>query len=145
MFCFACQSSDKLDSQRNDKYRSHVNVTCATARMERQSCALCVSNLICFLVSVSGFWCVEKRHEFERRRKLHYNEFEAVRRARQLMERDDDDDENVENDHSNFSAGRTDHNMDMDDDEDDNKVESGSSRFSKQSTSATASAAAARL
>lgn len=38
----------------------------------------------------------EKRREFERRRKLHYNEFEAVMRARQLMEQDEDEDVVVE-------------------------------------------------
>lgn len=36
---------------------------------------------------------VEKRREFERRRKLHYNEFDAVIRARQLMEQDEDEEE----------------------------------------------------
>lgn len=36
---------------------------------------------------------VEKRHEFERRRKLHYNEFEAVLRARELMEEDDEEED----------------------------------------------------
>lgn len=34
---------------------------------------------------------LEKRREFERRRKLHYNEFDAVIRARQLMEQDEDE------------------------------------------------------
>lgn len=79
------------------------------------------------------FWCVciEKRREFEKRRKLHYNEFEAVRRARQLMEQDDDDDEeDVENDHSNIGASGTDNNMDMDDDDAENKLGSGSSTSS---------------
>ncbi len=33
-----------------------------------------------------------KRNEFEKRRKMHYNEFDAVRRARQLIEEEDDDD-----------------------------------------------------
>lgn len=47
-----------------------------------------------------SFYCLlwlttEKRREFERRRKLHYNEFEAVMRARQLMEQDEDEDNNV--------------------------------------------------
>lgn len=37
------------------------------------------------------FFHIEKRLDFERRRKLHYNEFEAVRLARQLMEQDEDD------------------------------------------------------
>lgn len=59
---------------------------------------------------------LEKRLEFETRRKLHYNEFEAVRRARQLMEQDEDNDEDVENDHSNITANGNDSNMDMDDD-----------------------------
>lgn len=36
---------------------------------------------------------VEKRREFERRRKLHYNEFEAVLRARELMEEDDEEED----------------------------------------------------
>lgn len=36
----------------------------------------------------------ERRKEFERRRKLHYNEFEAVLRARELMEQDEEDDGN---------------------------------------------------
>lgn len=39
----------------------------------------------------------EKRIEFEKRRKLHYNEFEAVRKARQLIEEDEDDDDDEEN------------------------------------------------
>lgn len=37
------------------------------------------------------FGFIEKRREFERRRKLHYNEFEAVMKARQLMEQDEDE------------------------------------------------------
>lgn len=45
---------------------------------------------ISILVFFSLFF-VEKRREFERRRKLHYNEFEAVLRARQLMEQDEVD------------------------------------------------------
>lgn len=36
------------------------------------------------------FSSAEKRKDFERRRKLHYNEFEAVLRARELMEQDED-------------------------------------------------------
>lgn len=39
----------------------------------------------------SALFFAEKRREFERRRKLHYNEFEAVLRARQLMEQDEDE------------------------------------------------------
>lgn len=74
---------------------------------------------------------IEKRLEFEKRRKLHYNEFEAVRRARQLMEQDEDnDDEDVENDHSNISATGNDNNMDMDDDDTANKLGSRSSTSS---------------
>lgn len=38
----------------------------------------------------------EKRREFEQRRKLHYNEFEAVLRARQLMEQDEDEEVDIE-------------------------------------------------
>lgn len=39
---------------------------------------------------------LQKRREFEQRRKLHYNEFEAVLRARQLMEEDEDEEEDIE-------------------------------------------------
>lgn len=48
----------------------------------------------------------ERRREFEQRRKLHYNEFEAVLRARELMEQDedDDDDERIEIDETTPSA-----------------------------------------
>lgn len=46
-----------------------------------------------FFRPLSFFSYVEKRREFERRRKLHYNEFEAVMRARQLMEQDEDEEE----------------------------------------------------
>lgn len=42
------------------------------------------------------FCLLEKRREFERRRKLHYNEFEAVMRARQLMEQDEEENEDIE-------------------------------------------------
>lgn len=46
------------------------------------------------------FCSIEKRQEFERRRKLHYNEFEAVRLARQLMEEDEEEDESIDVDQS---------------------------------------------
>lgn len=46
----------------------------------------------------------EKRLEFERRRKLHYNEFEAVRRARQLMEQDELDDEIIDMDEAHAAS-----------------------------------------
>lgn len=49
-----------------------------------------------------------KRLEFEKRRKLHYNEFEAVRRARKLMEDEGDDD-------GADTSNSTDNNMDVDD------------------------------
>lgn len=48
--------------------------------------------------------CAEKRVEFERRRKLHYNEFEAVRLARQLMEEDELEDETIEVDESHAAS-----------------------------------------
>ena len=47
-----------------------------------------------FFVSVTIFFSTEKRKDFERRRKLHYNEFEAVLRARELMEQDEDEENN---------------------------------------------------
>lgn len=51
-----------------------------------------------------------KRKEFEKRRKAHYNEFDAVRQARLLMQEDDDEDDDDDNDTtnrgSNVDAGR---------------------------------------
>lgn len=51
----------------------------------------------------------KRKVEFERRRKAHYNEFEAVRLARKLIEEDEDDeDDNVETDgaaNSSTAAG----------------------------------------
>lgn len=35
----------------------------------------------------------EKRLEFEKRRKAHYNEFEAIKLARKLIEEDDEEDD----------------------------------------------------
>lgn len=43
-------------------------------------------HLLCYF-----FECTEKRLEFEKRRKLHYNEFEAIKLARKLIEEDEDD------------------------------------------------------
>lgn len=62
-----------------------------------------------------------KRLEFEKRRKAHYNEFEAVRQARKLMAKEDggdgdEDDDNVENDDNVGVAGTGgDNKMDVDD------------------------------
>lgn len=49
----------------------------------------------CILQYLFHLFKIEKRREFERRRKLHYNEFEAVMRARELMEQDEDEDDNA--------------------------------------------------
>lgn len=35
----------------------------------------------------------EKRLEFEKRRKMHYNEFEAIKLARKLIEEEDDEED----------------------------------------------------
>lgn len=52
-------------------------------------CAFCVKR-----ASADREICIAvKRKEFEKRRKAHYNEFDAVRRARLLMQNDDDEDE----------------------------------------------------
>lgn len=66
-----------------------------------------------------------KRTEFEKRRKLHYNEMDAVRRARQLIE-EEDDDEDSEGESSQPQC----HLQDLDDttmDVDDNSKQSTSS------------------
>lgn len=52
----------------------------------------------------NGLHIIEKRLEFERRRKLHYNEFEAVRLARQLMEQDELDDEIIDVDETHSAT-----------------------------------------
>lgn len=59
-----------------------------------------------------------KRKEFEKRRKMHYNEFDAVRRARQLIEEEDDDDSEGETSRTqcNYQDSNLDDNtMDVDD------------------------------
>lgn len=45
------------------------------------------------MISMYGmnFFFVERRLDFEKRRKLHYNEFEAIKLARKLIEEDEDD------------------------------------------------------
>jgi protein phosphatase inhibitor 2 len=52
-----------------------------------------------------------KRNEFEKRRKIHYNEFDAVRRARQLIEEEDDDDDS-EGESSRTQSNFQDNNLD---------------------------------
>jgi len=59
-----------------------------------------------------------KRKEFEKRRKMHYNEFDAVRRARQLIEEEDDDDSEGENSRTQYNYqdnNSDDTTMDVDD------------------------------
>ncbi|XP_053674458.1 protein phosphatase inhibitor 2 [Anopheles nili] len=58
----------------------------------------------------------KRKLEFEKRRKAHYNEFEAVKLARKLIEEDEDDDE--------------DGNKDKDDDADDSALSDGESNKS---------------
>lgn len=50
-------------------------------------------SLALIIVIVIFFGSTVKRLEFEKRRKLHYNEFEAVLEARKLMEKEDEDDD----------------------------------------------------
>ena len=40
-----------------------------------------------------GIWIAEKRKSFEHKRRAHYNEFMAVKLARQLMQKDEDEDD----------------------------------------------------
>ena len=37
------------------------------------------------------YFVLAKRKSFEQKRKMHYNEFQAVKLARQLLEKDDDE------------------------------------------------------
>lgn len=46
-----------------------------------------------FLINNNFAFATEKRLEFEKRRKAHYNEFEAVKMARKLIEEEDDEDD----------------------------------------------------
>ncbi|XP_055911804.1 protein phosphatase inhibitor 2 [Eupeodes corollae] len=58
----------------------------------------------------------DRRIAFERRRKAHYNEYEAVRLARKLIEEEDDDDEDDDNSdkQSNRNASTSSKEMDVD-------------------------------
>lgn len=53
-----------------------------------------------------------KRNEFEKRRKMHYNEFDAVRRARQLIEEEDDVDDDSDGESSPAQCNYVDSNLD---------------------------------
>lgn len=46
----------------------------------------------------------EKRLEFEKRRKAHYNEFEAIKLARKLIEEDEEDDDDANEGETSKSA-----------------------------------------
>lgn len=71
---------------------------------------------------------IAKRNEFEKRRKMHYNEFDAVRRARQLIEEEDDDDDESEGESSRVQCNYVDSNLDDNTmDVDDNNKQSTSS------------------
>lgn len=47
----------------------------------------------------------ERKRQFIKRRKMHYNEFQAVKLARQLIENDDDDDDDGGTDSHLAGAG----------------------------------------
>lgn len=61
---------------------------------ERRKCL--VQEPLEFPWLIIGTLVTERRREFERRRKAHYREFEAVKLARKLIQEEDDDDEGEE-------------------------------------------------
>lgn len=89
---------------------------------------LFLSHFCCACI-IFEFVTIEKRREFERRRKLHYNEFEAVRIARELMVRDEDEEEEDDVEFANSNE------MDMDVNDGSNSNTTVESVYNKQSTS----------
>lgn len=56
---------------------------------------ICILKLILFFFHLKNF--PVKRSEFEKRRRMHYNEGEALKLARKLIEEDEDEDDDANN------------------------------------------------
>lgn len=73
------------------------------------------SRMICFsylqriqMVIIIFLNCIERRLEFEHRRKKHYNEFEAIKLARKLIEEDEEEDEGGDGEGTSKATNDTD-------------------------------------
>jgi hypothetical protein len=80
------------------QYYFIVDTQNMTSKLLHQSVLSTVVIIGCVLV---------KKREFAKRRKLHYNEFQAVRLARQLLEQEDDDDDDESDKNIDNGSGDT--------------------------------------
>ena len=69
------------------------------------------------------FWTIEKRKSFEHKRKAHYNEFMAVKLARQLMQNDDEDEDGSVKEPRSSEVEDVDLDQDVEENDDDLKAE----------------------